>query len=316
MAYVIQKGDTLSQIARNNNTTVSALLAANPQISDPNLIRAGASLNLNVGGSTPASASRSAAGSVSGTAAQSDTEQVRNGVYGYGSQVSTLPSVQNSYGYVHTGNAVSPWKSISERNASIDAWTNQGGFGGYDGMGGVFNEAGYSNNPYFLQGTAGVSRDQLRGTAAEHASDEMIRTVLQAEPIYAQSDNFYVYSDGTFGNVARPGAISSRAILDAIANARGITVNHGEYLDPVGFYDGQNWEAAPAVVTAQQLMDPGYQIETAPVGNGSVMNALTQNSAPQAPAPAVPVQKNDAAQDWWEEEKLRRLTQILAGYGE
>ena len=46
MAYTIKSGDTLSGIAQANNTTVNALLQANPTITNPNLIQAGANLNL------------------------------------------------------------------------------------------------------------------------------------------------------------------------------------------------------------------------------------------------------------------------------
>ena len=46
MAYTIQKGDTLSAIARQNNTTVAELLKLNPYITDANKISAGKSLNL------------------------------------------------------------------------------------------------------------------------------------------------------------------------------------------------------------------------------------------------------------------------------
>lgn len=42
----IQQGDTLSQIAQANNTSVDALMAANPNITDPNMIIAGESLNI------------------------------------------------------------------------------------------------------------------------------------------------------------------------------------------------------------------------------------------------------------------------------
>jgi RHS repeat-associated protein len=42
----IQSGSTLSGIARQNGTTVAALVAANPQITNPNVIYAGASLNV------------------------------------------------------------------------------------------------------------------------------------------------------------------------------------------------------------------------------------------------------------------------------
>jgi len=45
-AYKIAQGDTLSAIARKQGMTVEQLLAANPQIKDPNKIQAGANLNL------------------------------------------------------------------------------------------------------------------------------------------------------------------------------------------------------------------------------------------------------------------------------
>ncbi len=40
-AYVVQSGDTLSKIARRFNTSVNALLRANPQIANPNLLETG-----------------------------------------------------------------------------------------------------------------------------------------------------------------------------------------------------------------------------------------------------------------------------------
>jgi hypothetical protein len=46
MAYTIQSGDTLSQIAQNNKTDVATLLKANPTITDANKIKSGASLNI------------------------------------------------------------------------------------------------------------------------------------------------------------------------------------------------------------------------------------------------------------------------------
>ena len=52
-AYTIQSGDTLSQLAQQHGTTVEALMAANPQITNPNLIHAGASLNIPQAGQAP-----------------------------------------------------------------------------------------------------------------------------------------------------------------------------------------------------------------------------------------------------------------------
>jgi len=46
MAYTIQSGDTLSEIAEKNNTSVAEIMASNPQISDANKIQAGATLNI------------------------------------------------------------------------------------------------------------------------------------------------------------------------------------------------------------------------------------------------------------------------------
>ncbi|MYA04525.1 MAG: LysM peptidoglycan-binding domain-containing protein [Caldilineaceae bacterium SB0664_bin_22] len=48
--YVVQPGDTLSQIARDHGVTVAQLLANNPSITDPDLIHAGTTLTIS---STP-----------------------------------------------------------------------------------------------------------------------------------------------------------------------------------------------------------------------------------------------------------------------
>lgn len=46
MAYTIQKGDRLGSLAKQYNTTVDQLMALNPQITNPNKIYAGDTLNL------------------------------------------------------------------------------------------------------------------------------------------------------------------------------------------------------------------------------------------------------------------------------
>jgi murein DD-endopeptidase MepM/ murein hydrolase activator NlpD len=46
MAYTIKKGDTLSGIAKANKTTVQKIMDANPSITNPNVIRAGAKINI------------------------------------------------------------------------------------------------------------------------------------------------------------------------------------------------------------------------------------------------------------------------------
>jgi LysM repeat protein len=44
--YVVQRGDTLGKIAASSGTTVGAILAVNPQITNPSLIYAGQVINL------------------------------------------------------------------------------------------------------------------------------------------------------------------------------------------------------------------------------------------------------------------------------
>jgi len=51
--YTIQKGDTLSSIANKYGTTIQSLLAANPQITNPNLIYAGSVLKIPTTTSSP-----------------------------------------------------------------------------------------------------------------------------------------------------------------------------------------------------------------------------------------------------------------------
>ena len=70
-SYTIRRGDTLSGIARRLGTTVSKLMAMNPQIKDANKIRAGAKLNIK---GTPSGARSAAAARV--TKGPSRQEQI------------------------------------------------------------------------------------------------------------------------------------------------------------------------------------------------------------------------------------------------
>lgn len=70
MAYIIKSGDTLSQIAKNNNTTVADIQAANPSITNPNRIYAGQTINIpgqggaSQAGAAPSTSKSGAAGAV------------------------------------------------------------------------------------------------------------------------------------------------------------------------------------------------------------------------------------------------------------
>lgn len=73
-AYTVQSGDTLSGIAQRNNTTVDSIMEANPSITDPNRIQAGASVNLG-GSPQPAPAPQAAQASAPSPAKPVPPEQ-------------------------------------------------------------------------------------------------------------------------------------------------------------------------------------------------------------------------------------------------
>ena len=64
-SYTIKSGDTLSKIARDNNTTVADLQRANPSITNPNLIYAGNTINIPDAVSTPPETTNTAPTTVS-----------------------------------------------------------------------------------------------------------------------------------------------------------------------------------------------------------------------------------------------------------
>jgi hypothetical protein len=77
VAYLVQPGDTLSGIAASHGASLAAVQAANPQLSDPDVIYAGQSLEIPEGSSashgsyTPQSYTAPDSGSQSAPAAQS-----------------------------------------------------------------------------------------------------------------------------------------------------------------------------------------------------------------------------------------------------
>jgi peptidoglycan DL-endopeptidase LytE len=81
--YIVKERDTLSGIAKMFNTTVSSLLALNPGITNPNLIRVGQSIKV-AGGAAPAQSSnqkvseRSSVSTVSATPSENSAKAVNS----------------------------------------------------------------------------------------------------------------------------------------------------------------------------------------------------------------------------------------------
>lgn len=77
----IKSGDTLSSIAKKNNTTVSAIMKANPSIKDANKIYAGAKISVpskskSSGGSSKSSSSKSSGSSGGGSSKSSSSKKI------------------------------------------------------------------------------------------------------------------------------------------------------------------------------------------------------------------------------------------------
>lgn len=115
--YQVKSGDTLSEIAAANNTTVEALMEANPNITDPNKIYAGDTINI-VKTSKSGSTTTSSGDSDGGSSASYGTNRLTiddssGGTSGDGSTTGEL-SAQNILSWAKTAGVV-------KSNADIDA---------------------------------------------------------------------------------------------------------------------------------------------------------------------------------------------------
>lgn len=106
VAYLVQPGDTLSGIAASHGASLASVESANPQISDPNLIYAGETLQIPGGSSAAQTNVQSPAVSQSTTVSQSTpssvtstvTQAASSGSSGYSSSsLSDIPGVPQSF---------------------------------------------------------------------------------------------------------------------------------------------------------------------------------------------------------------------------
>lgn len=130
-SYTVRRGDTLSAIAATRGLSLQALIAANPQIRDPDLIFAGQQLRL-PGGSAPAAAPQADTGGNAPPGAV-DVPLYRQGDPAWGSR--TLGSNRSvaAAGCAMTSMAMA-LSAVSGRNISpgtLDSWLDANG--GYAG---------------------------------------------------------------------------------------------------------------------------------------------------------------------------------------
>jgi hypothetical protein len=149
--YTAQSGDTLSGIAANNGVSLSQLEAANPQISDPNLIYVGESINLS-GGSASAPAESSPSPSSVSTDTSGDSSAIISGDSSGSSQ--SAPSGGSS------GGSLSDVPGVPSSFAQCVAFrestngTNQGADGGVYGIISASGDGTYAGEPLSQQKAA------------------------------------------------------------------------------------------------------------------------------------------------------------------
>ena len=111
--YIVQSGDWLSKIAGNNNTTVDAIMAANPQISNSNLIYTGDVIKI--------------PDAVDATGNTSGTSGSTNGAANTGAAGASVPDYKAPY--VESDRVTNAWNSYNSSLQNMpgpfqDQWTN------------------------------------------------------------------------------------------------------------------------------------------------------------------------------------------------
>lgn len=184
-------------------------------------------------------------------------------------------------GMAQTGNAVSPWSNEAERKAAnnsalapygLSADANYNLFDanknyvapkiGADGMGGVYNPQGMSNNPYFLQGTIGIDRSQLAGTGLENVSDRALNSAYTSArglgTGMAFANDLWVNADGSMSSVRGQDSVSVGDIRKALTQLTGQqnTDAWGAAAPLVkpDYYDGKNLNTASMGQRQQDLI--------------------------------------------------------------
>ena len=161
MAYQIRSSDTLSGIAARNHTTVAALMKANPLISNPDLIRAGASLNL-PGSSDSFQPAPSASGGRY-TVRPGDTLSKIGARFGVSYQASARANGINNPNRIFAGQQLTiPGRGTTPGRAPASAPAPTGGASGIENRPGVRGNAQQAINFFMAKG---LSRAQAAGIA-------------------------------------------------------------------------------------------------------------------------------------------------------
>ena len=231
-------------------------------------------------------------------------------------------------GMASTGNAVSPWQTEAERKAANNAALAPYGLSadtsynlfdanynvvapniGSDGMGGVFNPSGQSSNPYYLQGSIGVNRDQLTGAGISGVSDKALQNAYSVNQSFA-NDLWVDPVTGSISSAKSANAVSVGDIRKALAGLTGQQYQDSwgaaaPFVKP-GYYDGTNLDTSTMAARQQDLINSLTQRTVA------AYNAAT-GQAGQSPSSGVETPTTGAGR--LNEDELRRYIESLLRAG-
>lgn len=252
-------------------------------------------------------------------------------------------------------NYATPWASKTEADAANNAWMRQAGlmpgeqpvyniansadmdnfrktYGmyGQDGTGGIFNPAGYSSNPYYLQTMTGITRDMTKGTILENVPDKIIGSLVKTATPW-DNDSWIDMNTGATYSVQVPGSVNKGELRKALAGltnqeyqyALGIQNRAAPLVSP-GNLGGSDLSAAQQAIldTNRQhaaAMDGGYipaigvnaglwQAGEMPV-NRMVQDMVGKPPAQQPPTQTAPPQEDIVTQILKDLEVERRKKQ-------
>jgi len=98
----------------------------------------------------------------------------------------------------------------------LDEFRKTYGMYGMDGTGGIFNPAGYSSNPYYLQTVTGITRDMTRGTALENVPDKIIGSLVKRATPW-DNDSWIDPATGSTSSVQQEGFYNKGELRRALA---------------------------------------------------------------------------------------------------
>lgn len=242
---------------------------------------------------------------------------------------SSIGAGQNSGVAVQTGNAVSPWQTEAERKAANNAALAPYGLSadksynmfdanynliapniGMDGMGGVFDPSGKSSNQNFLQGTIGITRNQLAGTGLENVSDKALQNAYQIDRTFSND----LWVDPITGGISSAKSANSVSVGDIRKALSGLTGQ--QYVDAWGaaapfvkpnYYDGATLDTSGMAARQQDLINSLTQqamsAYKAATGTNTTNPTTGTENTPTAPSSGL------------DEDELRRYIESLLKAG-